>query len=178
MKALLSHRSSDPRNLLGFTLVELLIVMGIIGVLATFFIGSYTGVQRRARDANRKSDLAQMSKALELYFNDYRRYPAAAADASGKIMGCPYLLAGSTACVWDNTDQFTDNRTVYYKTVPGDPQFNLGALYLYRTNANGTYYKLYAKLENPDDPDIITVSETGCFSGSCNFAITSGNTTP
>jgi prepilin-type N-terminal cleavage/methylation domain-containing protein len=162
-------------NSSGFTLVELLIVMGIIGVLATFFIGSYTGVQRKARDANRKSDLAQLSKSLELYFNDYRRYPTA--DASGKIMGCPSAPA-PVACDWNNTDQFTDGKTVYYKTIPGDPQFSLGAVYIYRTDANGTYYKLYAHLENSEDPDIITTSESGCATGGCNFAITSGNTTP
>ena len=157
----------------GFTLVELLIVMGIIGVLATFFIGGYTGVQRKARDANRKSDLSQLSKALELYFNDYRRYPA---ESSGKILGCP--STGPTACDWDGTDQFTDTKTVYYKIVPGDPQFDLGAVYIYRTNAGGTYYKLYARLENPQDPDIITTSESDCGTGACNFAVTSGNTTP
>ena len=173
MRTQLALRLSKLQSTAAFTLIELLIVMAIIGVLATFFISSYTGVQRRARDANRKSDLSQLSKSLEIYYNDYRRYPA---ESSGKIVGCP--STGPTACDWDGTDPFTDTKTVYYKTVPGDPQFSAGALYIYRSDASGTYYRLYAQLENPDDPDIITVSETGCSSGSCNFAITSGNTIP
>lgn len=154
----------------GFTLVELLIVMGIMAVLATFFIGGYTGVQRRARDAQRKSDISQLAKSLELYFNDYRRYPA---ESSGLVAGCPSTT--STACTW-GSGQFTDTKTIYFKTVPEDS--TSGYTYIYRTNAGGTYYKIYARLENPDDPDIITVAETGCHSSGCNFAVTSGNTTP
>jgi len=154
----------------GFTIIELLIVMGILGVLATFFISGYTGVQRKARDANRKSDLKQIANAMELYFNDYRAYPD---ESSGQIVGCPSTTA--TACSW-GTGQFTDTDTLYIKTVPGDP--TPAWTYVYRTDANGTYYKLYAMLENPEDPDIISVAETACTGAACNFAITSGNTTP
>lgn len=154
-----------------FTLVELLIVMGIMAVMATFFISGYTGVQKKARDATRKSDLNQLAKAMELYFNDYRRYPP---ESSGQIAGCP--STSSTACVW-GTGQFTDTRTIYYKSVPADPV--PAQTYIFRTDANGTYYKFYAELENPDDPDIISVAENGCSAiPACNFAITSGNTTP
>jgi general secretion pathway protein G len=172
MKFILPKAKLSPQRISGFTLVELLIVMAIIGVLATFFIGSYTGVQKKARDANRKSDLTQISKALEIYYNDHRRYPA---ELSGKIAGCP--STGPTACDWDNTDQFTDGETVYYKTIPGDPHYP-AAVYVYRSDSGGTYYKLYARLENSEDPDIILgLSESGC-TGQCNFAITSGNAVP
>jgi type II secretory pathway pseudopilin PulG len=146
--------------------------MGIIGVLATFFIGGYTGAQKKARDANRKSDLNQLAKALEIYYNDYRRYPV---ESSGRIMGCP--STGPTACEWDGTDQFTDTKTVYYKTIPGDPNEAQGARYVYRSDASGTYYRLYALLENLEDPDRISTSES-CGTGNCNFAVTSGNTVP
>lgn len=53
----------------GFTMLELLMVMGIIGVLASFVLVTYPAAQKRARDANRKSDLKQYQTALEVYAN-------------------------------------------------------------------------------------------------------------
>lgn len=50
----------------GFTLIELLIVISIIGILASLVLASYSGAQAKARDGVRKSDLAQMKRALEL----------------------------------------------------------------------------------------------------------------
>ncbi|MEO5949946.1 MAG: prepilin-type N-terminal cleavage/methylation domain-containing protein [Candidatus Saccharimonadales bacterium] len=59
----------------GFTIVELLIVVVVIGVLAAIVIVAYNGVQQRARDANRMSDVTVINKALELYYIDYGRFP-------------------------------------------------------------------------------------------------------
>src|SRR3989344_9497938 len=54
----------------GFTLIELLIVITIIGILASLTLASYSGTQQKARDAVRKSDLAQIKRALELAKSD------------------------------------------------------------------------------------------------------------
>lgn len=54
----------------GFTIVELLIVIVVIGILAAITIVAYNGVQARARDNVRKSDLAQLAKATKLYAVD------------------------------------------------------------------------------------------------------------
>ena len=48
----------------GFTIVELLIVIVVIGILATVTIAIYNGIQQRARDNIRKADLAAIEKAL------------------------------------------------------------------------------------------------------------------
>ena len=51
----------------GFTIVELLIVIVVIAILAAISIVAYTGIQQRARDSHRKSDLAVIAKALQIY---------------------------------------------------------------------------------------------------------------
>ncbi len=51
----------------GFTIVELLIVIVVIGVLAAVTFIAYNGLQKRARDSIRKSDLAAVAKALSMY---------------------------------------------------------------------------------------------------------------
>ena len=51
----------------GFTIVELLIVIVVIGILAAITIVAYNGIQQRARDTARKSDLAAIAKLLNLY---------------------------------------------------------------------------------------------------------------
>lgn len=58
----------------GFTIVELLIVIVVIGILAAVTIVAYNGVQQRARDAIRKSDLSTMAKATQLYSIDNGDY--------------------------------------------------------------------------------------------------------
>ena len=54
----------------GFTIVELLIVIVVIAILAAISLVAYTGVQQRARDSQRLSDIKQISKALQLWSAD------------------------------------------------------------------------------------------------------------
>jgi len=69
----------------GFTLIEIMVVITILGVLIAMVSGSFMASQKKSRDLRRKSDLAQISKALEFYSNDNGRYPAA---SGGLIEGC------------------------------------------------------------------------------------------
>lgn len=59
----------------GFTIVELLIVIVIIGILAAITVVAYNGIQSRAREVSLKSDLTNIAKQIELYRAD-GDYPA------------------------------------------------------------------------------------------------------
>lgn len=62
-------------NKRGFTIVELLIVIVVIAILAAISIVAYNGIQQRARDSERQSDINVMQKQLELFYVDKGYYP-------------------------------------------------------------------------------------------------------
>ena len=59
----------------GFTLIELLVVITIIGILSGIGVAAFTSVQKKGRDAQRKSDLSSIQAALEQYYSDHDSYP-------------------------------------------------------------------------------------------------------
>lgn len=63
------------KSLLAFTIVELLIVIVVIGILATITIVSFGGIAGQANQASLKSDLDANSRKLQLYFTQYGSYP-------------------------------------------------------------------------------------------------------
>lgn len=67
----------------GFTIVELLIVIVIIGILATLVIVTFSGVQQRARDSERKTDINAIAGQLEAFYATNGFYPPAADIVSG-----------------------------------------------------------------------------------------------
>ena len=69
----------------GFTIVELLIVIVVIAILAAITIVAYNGIQQRARDTDRKSDISTIKKALEIYYAENGNYPSS--SGSTKING-------------------------------------------------------------------------------------------
>ena len=60
---------------LGFTIVELLIVIVVIAILAAITVVAFNGVQNRANDAAVQSDLSNIAKKYELYRVDSGVYP-------------------------------------------------------------------------------------------------------
>ncbi|QQR83139.1 prepilin-type N-terminal cleavage/methylation domain-containing protein [Candidatus Peregrinibacteria bacterium] len=62
-------------NKKGFTLIELMIVIVILGILVGTILPRITGGQDRARDVAAKTDLTSLAQALELFYADYGYYP-------------------------------------------------------------------------------------------------------
>jgi len=64
-----------------FTIVELLIVIVVIGILATITIVAYNGIQNRGHDSTMQSDLTKSSRKMDLFAVDHNGlYPAVASD--------------------------------------------------------------------------------------------------
>lgn len=164
-----------------FTLVELLVVISIIGVLASIALVSFRNSQARSRDTQRKSNLKEMKSALELYYSDYGKYPS---SSNGQIAACPYnpTTGIGVSCAW-GSGEFTDGVRVYFKIMPQDPSD--GTHYYYRVVDPGTNdkYQIFAGLENTQDANCIDKNCTdpslpsgvSCGTLRCNFAVTSTN---
>lgn len=63
------------KNISSFTLIELLIVIVIIGILATALIPRIIGAQASARDTTRIMQIRQVQSALAAYYADHKEYP-------------------------------------------------------------------------------------------------------
>lgn len=112
----------------GFTLLELVIVVVVIGILGFLIIPQLATGPARARDSQRKIDLRNIKTALENYYNEQGTYPTS--------LGV--LETGSVP---------------YIKSLPTDPKTHQG--YNYVTTGNPpTGFILQANLENKSDPDI------------------------
>lgn len=65
------------RNKKGFTIVELLIVIIVIGILATLVLVTFTGIQQSARNTQRQTDIKAVASHLETYNAKNAFYPTA-----------------------------------------------------------------------------------------------------
>lgn len=95
---------AKQKRKLGFTIVELLIVIVVIGILAAITIVAFNGVQDKARDASAKSGATQAYKKLETYKALNGAYPSTLADAqvtdtSSTTFTYATANSGQSACV-------------------------------------------------------------------------------
>lgn len=121
-----------------FTLIEILIVVAIIGILASIVLVGLGPIQKRGRDARKISDLRSVQNGLELYYNKNGSYPT-----------------GITQ--WTDLDYQLKNAQIGVSQLPKDPR-SPTVDYCYATD--GTTYVLSAALEDTNN-SALSSSYTG-----------------
>lgn len=96
----------------GFTLIELMIVMTIIGILATIAIPSYINAVRHAREAVLREDLHTMRSAIDSYTVDKEKAPQSLDDLvqAGYLKSIPIdpITGRDDTWITDTSDTLTD----------------------------------------------------------------------
>jgi general secretion pathway protein G len=148
----------------GFTLLELLVVIVVIGILALLVIPNLTSAPKKARDIQRKTDMRAVQKALEEYYVSNSAYPSSATYCA---------LAGATCAA--ATGPLTSGTPAILKSLPVDP-LNTGN-YVYAYTVSGTTaYTLRACLENQADAGQYTAADTtNCGTGGRSFSLVNNN---
>jgi prepilin-type N-terminal cleavage/methylation domain-containing protein len=119
----------------GFTIVELLIVIVVIGILALLVITTYSGIQAKARNSKRASDVKSLQTHVEAFFSQSGYYPSRAdmntaswrttnpclvTNAAAKAYSYDVLNAAGTSCEADDTTCAKYTLTATYEgTVNG-----------------------------------------------------------
>lgn len=116
----------------GFTIVELLIVIVVIGVLAAITIVAYSQVQASARDSSRKSAVATIIKALDMYYTDNGRYPA---SSGSTVINASWATTADAS--WSNLE--TALRP-YAAKLPAEPKPTTGVAGMSVGGYNFDYY--------------------------------------
>ena len=169
------------KNIRGFTLIELVVVVAIIGVMATSVIAVLNPFAQfqKANDAKRKTDLSQIQKALEIYYQDYGSYP----DQSDYQLD-PITSAPGVTHVIKTLKSWGSSWQPYMNVIPSDPT-TPSKHYVYYVSNNGQTYYLYASLDRTSDPQLCKAGGASCTNvagascgGTCNFGLTSPDTAP
>jgi type II secretion system protein G len=65
----------------GFTLIELIVVIAILGILAAVAVPNYSGFKEKARKANDDSVIVALQQGVEMYNVEHGSYPSSQAEA-------------------------------------------------------------------------------------------------
>lgn len=122
----------------GFTLVELIVVVGIIGLLSSLAVISLGRQQARSRDTRRVGDITNINNALQSYVAEKFEPPLSTNDYSGWDVSSKPTTGASA------TDFMTSlSGSGYMQRVPVDPVNNATANYWWTNAKNGFTYAYY-----------------------------------
>lgn len=143
----------------GFSLIELLVVVTVIGILTSLGISSFKGAQAKARDSIRQTDLKNLATALEVYYQKNGSYIDGTAGVDGDCS------SADTAKFYSDIAPYMVNNS-----VPKDPQ--TGNFYCYVSIGNiASSYRLFARLE--DCSSLNNIPGTNCQTAAYNFSVAS-----
>jgi prepilin-type N-terminal cleavage/methylation domain-containing protein len=137
----------------GFTIVELLIVIVVIGILAALVITTFNGIQQKGRDTERQTDIKAIHGQLEAAFAQFGYYPTLAelTNAGGSTWRTDNMKGLDVAALEDpsgavitSTAATAGSRT--YSYIPSPANCDNAA-----PETNCTGYQLAAGLEGEID---------------------------
>ncbi|MDD5251066.1 MAG: prepilin-type N-terminal cleavage/methylation domain-containing protein [Patescibacteria group bacterium] len=112
----------------GFTLIEIMTVVAIIGLLSTIGTVSYESARRSSRDTKRVSDVKALREGVEMYFETNGAYPPDSDPGQGgTVLGEPGATVLSDGGFSDSAEG-----SVYLQRIPKNP-FPGGTPYTYRS---------------------------------------------
>ena len=117
MRSLKSYKRQE-----GFTIVELLIVIVVIGILAALVITTFTGIQQRARNTERETDIKALHGSVEAFYAENGWYPTLAEVVDGttlKGLDPEALLAPGTGATQIDANAATTTKYQYNPTPAG-----------------------------------------------------------
>lgn len=153
----------------------MILVIAIISALATVVLAVINPLEqfKKSNDARRKSDLYQIQRALETYYDDNGRYPLSSNDFQ--------IQNGANTITWGTSWQ------PYMNILPKDPASpSKSYVYYAPDTVNGQTYYLYGSLDRgADDPQVCNGGAlcahvpSGATCGDvCNFGVSSPNVSP
>ncbi len=178
----------------GFTLIEILLVILIIGIVLAIATVSFMNAQQKGRDGARKADLKALQQALEVFYAANKKYPS---SSTGKLL-CP---GSTTPMEWGTP--FRCGSTTYMEKLPTSlagleisavsnflAQFNFsydvqaqisvpvvgfvgGGVtleYAYDSPSEFTYV-IYATMENSKDPEVLATQPCSTLLAGYNYCV-------
>ena len=95
----------------GFTLLELLTVVAIVGILTSIAVPQFAAYKKRAYDVSARSDLRNVAIAEEAYFIDSESYLTCANSGCAILPGIASLTSGVTLAIISTTTGFSGTAT-------------------------------------------------------------------
>ena len=139
------------RQAIGFTIVELAVVIVVIGILASIVLLSYNRVQAEARDTKRKTDIELLANELEKYYLTNGEYPTGCSFySSSAATSCPLTGPNGSALSHSGLAFYSDTvNTTLLSNLPGlsakfgDPSYADNTPFNAALNTGATKHYLY-----------------------------------
>jgi len=139
----------------GFTLVEILVVVSILGLLSTLTMVSLNTARMKTRDTVRVADMEQLEAALDIYYNDNKTYPVCQSshwNSAREDRGAIFTDDVYTNCYLGLKAVLVDSSPAYWSNMAMDPlnidnKFATNDTYAYRYISNGEEYAVVYNLE-------------------------------
>jgi len=139
----MNHSSLSPVRCRAFTLVEMLVVIAIIGILASVLLPVLSNAKKKAAIAKAKMEMSQIENAIIAYETEYGRFPSSPGAAAGGVPDFTFGTINTGANYTITNGNGTDaNNAQLVGILMSITNFNNGA-----ATANPNYIRNPKKIE-------------------------------